>query len=166
MGDTVTLRSFRRHVFVVVPRCVDARSINPVSFSPATVAVFMIHSMRWRLAAVGFVVVAGSVGVGVAASTGERAAWPNACVLPGPVGCTGTGDPSCSAYGAVCDPQSFQCVCAGLDLGTDLGSTDLAGADLAPPAPSDGGASAGTPPVGGGMTSPARNGCSFVPGSL
>ena len=118
------------------------------------------------MAAVALLLVAGSVGVGIAASNGGGAALPEACVLPGPVGCTGTGDPTCSAYGAVCDPNSFQCVCAGLDLGTDLGPMDLAGADFAP-APGDGGATAGTPPAGGGMTSPPKSaGCSFVPGSL
>jgi hypothetical protein len=125
----------------------------------------MIHLMRWPMAVIGLLVVAGSVGAGVAASTGERAAWPEACVLPGTVGCTGTGDQTCTNYGAVCDPNSFQCVCAGLDLGSDLGAMDLAGADLSP-APVDGGAAAGTPPTGGGMTSPPKSaGCSFVPGA-
>jgi hypothetical protein len=165
MANTVAPRSFFRHALVAVPRRVDGKSINRVSFSPATTSVFMIPSMRWRLALISFVVVAGSVGAGVAASTHTGDARPEqACVLPGPVPCS--DDFPCTPYAAVCDTQQGQCVCVGGgDLGTDLGARDLGG-DLGP-TPGDAGATAGTPPAGGGMTSPPKSsGCSYVPGAI
>jgi len=166
MVVTVTLRSFLRHALVDMLRRVDGRSINRVSFSPATTAVFMIQSMRGRMVAIGALVLAGSVGVGVASSAGRGGdAHPQACVLPGPVPCSVAGDPDCTQYGAICDTAASQCACVSTDLGSDLGPMDLAGADL-PPSEIDGGATAGTPPAGGGMTSPPKSaGCSFVPGS-
>lgn len=117
----------------------------------------------------GIVLLVGTVGAGVAgvaASTRGGDALPEACTLPGPVPCSVSGDPNCTQYGAACDTNVLECVCPGGDLGTDLGNDDLAGRDLAPTPSGDGGGTGGTPPVGGGMTSPPKSaGCSFVPGS-
>jgi hypothetical protein len=122
-------------------------------------------SARGIAMALGLVVasIGAAAGVGVAASS--RAELPAAtCTLPGTIPCT--VDSECVAYDAICDTQANQCVCAlgdlGGDLGSDLGdlgSRDLAGADL-----TAGSVSTGVPPVGGGMTTPPRSGCSFVPG--
>ncbi len=120
--------------------------------------------MSRRLSFIALVLVVGSLGAGVAAST--RAPQPAAtCNLPGTVVC-GMSDSLCTPYGAICDTVQGVCVCASTDLGTDLGPVgDLGAADFATgDAGSSGGAGTG-PVIGGGMTGPARSGCSFVPGS-
>ena len=126
--------------------------------------------MRARLLVIGIVAVVGSIGLGVAASArapgAADAPRPAAtCSLPGTIPCT--VDPECVAYDAVCDTQAGVCVCAAPDLGIDLGGVaDLAGADLAHAVDGGGGGSSSAGPVtGGGMVSPPRTGCSFVPGA-
>jgi hypothetical protein len=117
--------------------------------------------MYGRLSAFALVLVVASLGAGVAAST--RAAVPAAtCTLPGAIPCT--VDSECVAYDAVCDTQASLCVCASTDLGSDLGAADLGSSDLGGADLGGTRSSAGGPLVGGGMTSPPRSGCSFVPG--
>jgi hypothetical protein len=124
--------------------------------------------MSGRLFALAALLVVGSVGAGFA---GSSSATPQAtCSVPGQIPCSAQpGDQTCDAYGAVCDPNQFLCVCAATtDLGSDLGPVDLAGSDFAPSADlsGTGGSAAGGGSVGGGMVSPPKSaGCSFVPGS-
>lgn len=121
--------------------------------------------MSGRLVLVALFLVVASIGAGVAASTrAPGAAAPAAtCTLPGTIPCQ--TDPECVSYDAVCDTQAGVCVCTPGDLGADLGAADLGGRDLAGADLLGATVGAGGPPVGGGMTSTPRSGCSFVPGA-
>ena len=123
--------------------------------------------MSGRLSAFALVLVVGSIGAGAGVAASSRAALPAAtCTLPGAIACTTDFD--CVLYSAICDTQTSLCVCTpadlGGDLGTDLGAVDLASSDFAGADLGGGSGSTGGPLVGGGMTSPPRSGCSFVPG--
>ena len=115
-----------------------------------------------------FAVALGSIGASVGASTRE-AVPAVTCSLPGTVPCL--TDPQCTPYGAVCDVQSGACVCATGDLGSDLGASDLAGADFGSDGgggTGGGGGGSGVFIGGGGMTGPPKtgsSGCSYAPGS-
>jgi hypothetical protein len=167
MRSTVTPRRLFRHALVALPRRVDARSINRVSFlAAARRRDYDPRSMYGRLAALALVLVGASFGAGVAAST-RRAVPAATCTLGSTVLLCSENTP-CSPYGAVCDTQAGQCVCAltdlGSDLGTDLGAVDLGSSDLAGADLGGGNGGTGVPSVGGGMTSAPRSGCSFIPG--
>ena len=121
--------------------------------------------MSGRLVLVALFVVVASSGAGVAASTrAPGAAAPAAtCTLPGTIPCQNDFD--CVGFEAVCDTVAGFCVCTPGDLGTDLGAADLATVDLAGADLLGASVGAGGPPVGGGMTSTPRSGCSVVPGA-
>lgn len=111
----------------------------------------------------------GILGAGVGATPRPQVA----CDLPGQVACT-PGDGICEGFGALCDAVAFTCVCPSTDMGARIDGFvtgdggQIFNTDFA--VSSDGGqvgvGTTSTPPhVGGGMNSPERTGCAFVPGS-
>ncbi|HEY2747882.1 MAG TPA: hypothetical protein VGL86_24840 [Polyangia bacterium] len=127
--------------------------------------------MRRRLLLIAIVAGVGTLGAGVAVSSTTNSPQPEvACSVAPQQPCM--ADVDCAVSGAVCDTVSGFCVCP-TDMGRpgDLGNQfgDGGGADLSTPGSGGGGGTGGgtngAPPVVTGQTGPARNGCSYLPGS-
>jgi hypothetical protein len=128
--------------------------------------------MRRRLLLVAVVVVVGSIGAGVGATTSPSPAQPElTCSITPGMGCL--DDQECAAFGAICDTTSGAgvCVCP-TDMGMrgDMGEIlDAGPADFTTGGGAGGGGGTGgpngVPPVVAGNAGPVRNGCSYVPGS-